>query len=104
MPLVSHSAVKSAAAAISGRGRRTPMMRSTPLRERFGVELHFKLELFQKTGSFKVRGALNRMLQLTDAERRRGVVTVSAGNHAQAVAWGAREVGTKATVVMYAKA
>jgi threonine dehydratase len=104
MPLVAHSDVLAAHRAIAGRVRRTPMMRSAHLSERFGAEIHFKLELFQKTGSFKVRGALNRMLQLSDEERRRGVVTVSAGNHAQAVAWAAREVGTKATVVMYARA
>ncbi len=104
MPLVSHLDVQAAQRAIAGHVRRTPMLRSTQLSDRFGAELHFKLELFQKTGSFKVRGALNRMLRLTDEERRRGVVTVSAGNHAQAVAWAAREVGTKATVVMYAHA
>jgi threonine dehydratase len=102
--LVTAADVADAQRAIADRVRRTPMMRSAHLSERFGVELHFKLELFQKTGSFKVRGALNRMLLLSDEERRRGVVTVSAGNHAQAVAWAAREVGTKATVVMYARA
>ena len=102
--LVALSDVRAAGRAIAGRVRRTPMMRSPQLSTRFGVDLHLKLELFQKTGSFKVRGALNRMLKLTDDERRRGVVTISAGNHAQAVAWGAREVGTKATVVMYATA
>jgi threonine ammonia-lyase medium form len=102
--LVTAADVRDAQRAIADRVRRTPMMRSAHLSERFGVEMHFKLELFQKTGSFKVRGALNRMLKLSDEERHRGVVTVSAGNHAQAVAWAAREVGTKATVVMYARA
>jgi threonine dehydratase len=102
--LVTLDDVHAAAGAIAGRVRRTPMMHTAQLSDRLGVNLQFKLELFQRTGSFKVRGALNRMLQLTDEERRRGVVTVSAGNHAQAVAWGAREVGTKATVVMYAHA
>ncbi|MFI5311102.1 MAG: threonine/serine dehydratase [Gemmatimonadales bacterium] len=102
--LVTAADVAGARRAIGDRVRRTPMMRSTQLSDRFGADFHFKLELFQKTGSFKVRGALNRMLLLTDEERRRGVVTVSAGNHAQAVAWAAREVGTKATVVMYARA
>jgi threonine dehydratase len=102
--LVTAADVRAAQLAIADRVRRTPMMRSAHLSERFGVEMHFKLELFQKTGSFKVRGALNRMLKLSEEERRRGVVTVSAGNHAQAVAWAAREVGTKATVVMYTRA
>ena len=102
--LVTLADVHAAGRSIAGRVRRTPMMRSAHLSERLDVDLQFKLELFQKTGSFKVRGALNRMLQLSDEERRRGVVTISAGNHAQAVSWGAREVGTRATVVMYAGA
>ncbi|HVT38862.1 MAG TPA: threonine/serine dehydratase [Gemmatimonadaceae bacterium] len=102
--LVALEDVRAAGRAIAGRVRRTPMMRSTQLSARLGVDLQFKLELFQKTGSFKVRGALNRMLKLSADERRRGVVTISAGNHAQAVAWGAREVGTRALVVMYAGA
>src|ERR1017187_3297866 len=78
--LVTAAEVRDAQRAIADRVRRTPMMRSAQLSERFGVEMHFKLELFQKTGSFKVRGALNRMLGLTEEERRRGVVTVSAGD------------------------
>jgi threonine dehydratase len=102
--LVALEDVRAAGRAIAGRVRRTPMMRSTQLSARLEVDLQLKLELFQKTGSFKVRGALNRMLKLSADERRRGVVTISAGNHAQAVAWGAREIGTKAVVVMYAGA
>ena len=104
VPLVTLTDVRAAKQAIASRVRRTPMLRSAQLSERLGVDLQFKLELFQKTGSFKVRGALNRMLQLTPDEKRCGVVGMSAGNHAQAVAWAAREVGTKATVVMYANA
>jgi threonine dehydratase len=102
--LVAIDEVRAAQRAIAGKVRRTPMLRSAQLSDRLGVDLHLKLELFQKTGSFKVRGALNRMLKLTADERRRGVVTVSAGNHAQAVAWAAREVRTRATIVMYARA
>src|SRR4051794_29576104 len=63
-----------------------------------------KCELFQRTGSFKARGALNRLSALTEDERRRGVITISAGNHAQAVAWAAAEVGVDALVVMAADA
>src|SRR6185295_15854465 len=59
---------------------------------------------FQKTGSFKVRGVLNKLSQLSGEERSRGVVTVSAGNHAQALAWGARTTGVRCTVVMPALA
>jgi threonine dehydratase len=66
--------------------------------------VHLKAELFQKTGSFKARGALNRVAALTDDERRRGVVTWSAGNHAQAVAWAAAQYGVDCLVVMSAHA
>jgi len=64
------------------------------------VNLFLKCECFQKTGSFKARGALNKVLSLGEDERARGLITVSAGNHAQAVAWAAREVGVPCTVVM----
>ena len=65
-----------------------------------GVPLYLKCECFQKTGSFKPRGALNKILSLSEAEKARGLVTVSAGNHAQAVAWAARIAGASAVVVM----
>jgi threonine dehydratase len=64
------------------------------------VRLFFKPELLQKTGSFKVRGVLNALHHLSPEERQRGVVTLSAGNHAQALAWGARQYGITAVVVM----
>jgi threonine dehydratase len=103
-PLVTLDDVHAAKRVIAPHVRRTPMLRSDQLSERLGVDLNFKLELFQKTGSFKVRGALNRMTALSADERRRGVVTMSAGNHAQAVAWAARQVDTHATIVMPSKA
>lgn len=65
-----------------------------------GVELVFKLEMFQRTGSFKIRGVLNKLASLSDEEKRRGVIGVSSGNHAQALAYGARLEGVPATVVM----
>lgn len=80
--------------------RRTPLIHSQTLSERIGANVHLKLEMFQKTGAFKVRGAFNRMLALSAAERARGVVAVSAGNHAQAVAYAARELGVRAVVLM----
>ncbi len=80
--------------------RRTPTVRSPLLSDRLGLDVHLKLELQQHTGSFKARGAFNRIAQLSDAERARGVITVSAGNHAQAVAWAAHGAGVSATVVM----
>lgn len=78
----------------------TPMQTSTLLGREIGTELHLKCENFQKTGSFKVRGALNKLMQLDESARARGVITVSAGNHAQALAWAAAETGIPATVVM----
>jgi threonine dehydratase len=83
---------------------RTPLHRSTLLGRDVGVELHFKCENFQKTGSFKARGALNKLLQMDTEDRKRGVVTISAGNHAQALAWAAGVTGTPCTVVMPANA
>jgi threonine dehydratase len=102
--LVSHDEILAARELIAPHVRRTPMMHSVQLSERLGIELNLKLELFQKTGSFKVRGALNRMAELTADERKRGVVTMSAGNHAQGVAFAARQMGTHAVIVMPAKA
>src|SRR3954467_5209335 len=83
---------------------RTPVMTSTRLGDRVGVKLFLKCENFQKTGSFKVRGVTNKLSQLDKTARKQGVVTVSAGNHAQALAWGARENGIRAPVVMPAAA
>lgn len=85
---------------LRGRIHRTPLVRSTALSERLGVPVWLKLEFLQKTGSFKPRGAFNKMLSLSAAERQRGVVAVSGGNHAQGVAYAARQLGTAATIVM----
>jgi threonine ammonia-lyase medium form len=90
--------------AIRGRLHYTPMATSAYLSDRIGTSLHLKLELFQKTGSFKPRGVLNRLANLLPEERERGLVTLSAGNHAQAVAWAARAYGVHATVVMPTRA
>ncbi|HJU37018.1 MAG TPA: pyridoxal-phosphate dependent enzyme [Gaiellaceae bacterium] len=87
--------VERARAVLSGRIRRTPTFPSSSL------DAQLKAELFQKTGSFKVRGALNRVASLTAEERERGVVTWSAGNHAQAVAWAAAEEGVDCLVQMW---
>ena len=92
--------IRAAADRIRGRVNRTPILGSRSLGEQGNVSLALKCECFQKTGSFKPRGALNKVLTLGDSERARGLVTVSAGNHAQAVAWAAREVGAPCAVVM----
>ncbi|HKY97346.1 MAG TPA: threonine ammonia-lyase [Gemmatimonadaceae bacterium] len=78
----------------------TPLVRSAGLRERFPCDVHLKMESLQRTGSFKDRGALNRMLALSPEERQRGVVTASAGNHAQAVAYHGSTLGIPVEVVM----
>jgi threonine dehydratase len=93
--------VERAARTIAGRVHRTPLLRSATLSEQLEADVRFKAELFQRTGSFKVRGALNRLSQLTDEEKQRGVISISAGNHAQAVAWAAREDGVDALIVMW---
>jgi threonine dehydratase len=85
---------------IRDRIRRTPVLTSARLDELSGARLFFKCENFQKTGSFKARGAANAILSLTDKEASRGVATHSSGNHAAAVAWAAGLRGVKATVVM----
>jgi threonine dehydratase len=92
---VSREDVDRARAVLEGRVHRTPTFGSTSL----GASL--KAELFQKTGSFKARGALNRVSALTPEERQRGVVTWSAGNHAQAVAWASTQEGIDCLVQMW---
>jgi threonine dehydratase len=93
--------VERAARTIAGRVHRTPLLRSETLSEQLGIDARFKAELFQRTGSFKVRGALNKVSQLTEEEKGRGIISISAGNHAQAVAWAAREAGVDALIVMW---
>ena len=92
--------IREAARRIGGHVHRTPVFATAQLSARCGVRLSLKCESFQKTGSFKARGALNKVLSLTDPERARGLVTVSAGNHAAAVAWAASVAGCAAVVVM----
>jgi threonine dehydratase len=87
--------VERARVTIDGRLARTPMQSNRTI----GARL--KCELFQRTGSFKSRGALNKMSSLTEEERRRGVIAISAGNHAQAAAFAAAEEGVDALVVMW---
>src|SRR5690349_837232 len=102
--LIPIEAIREAASRTASRLHRTPLLSSRSLGERAGVRLRLKCESFQKTGSFKPRGALNIVLSLEPERRARGLVTVSAGNHAQAVAWAARVVGVPCTVVMPADA
>jgi threonine dehydratase len=99
--VISADDVERAARTIAGRVHRTPLHPSASLSQQLGATAYLKAELFQRTGSFKVRGALNRLAELSPEERARGVITISAGNHAQAVAWAARDQELDALVVMW---
>ena len=79
---------------------KTPVLTSKTLDQISGAELFFKCENFQKIGAFKIRGGMNSVLSLPEEKRKRGIATHSSGNHAQAIAYAAREVGTKAFIVM----
>lgn len=92
--------VRAAAARIAGHVHRTPVLTSTTADARAGAKLFFKAETFQRVGAFKARGAFSRLALLSAAERARGVVAFSSGNHAQAVALAARDLGVPATIVM----
>src|SRR6266478_3399081 len=92
--------VRHAAAALEGAIARTPTIRAAALSELAGCEVYLKLETLHRTGSFKERGALAKLLTLDAAERRSGVVAMSAGNHAQGVAYHAQRLGIPATIVM----
>jgi threonine dehydratase len=94
------NAIEEARERITPYVKRTPLEHSATLSRDLGVETYVKLELFQRTGSFKVRGAFNKLLSLSDEERGRGVVAVSGGNHAQAVAYASSVLGTSAVIVM----
>ena len=92
--------VRAAAARIAGAVERTPCLQSRTLSRLTGAEVWLKFENLQFTASFKERGALNKLLALGSAERRRGVIAMSAGNHAQGVAYHAARLGLRAVIVM----
>jgi threonine dehydratase len=94
------SDIKEARSRLQGVARATPVYGSETLSRQVGRPVSLKAENLQRTGSFKVRGAVNKLATLSEGERRAGVVAASAGNHGQAVAWAAREAGVKATVFM----
>lgn len=96
--------VQEAAATLSGVALRTPLLPALELGRQVGAELFLKCENLQKTGSFKLRGAYNRIRALSPQQRQRGIVAASAGNHAQGVALASRAMGVKSTIVMPAGA
>src|ERR1700741_756584 len=98
--MISLESIRAAAGRIAGAVERTPFLPSQTLSRLTGCELYLKFENLQFTASFKERGALNKLLALSEAERKRGVIAMSAGNHAQAVAYHAARLGIPATIVM----
>ena len=92
--------ITAAAARLEGIAVRTPLLTSPELDRRIGARVFLKAENLQHVGAFKFRGAYNRLVQLTQEERERGVVAFSSGNHAQGIAYAARLLGMKATIVM----
>src|SRR5205085_7967222 len=92
--------IKQAAVRIAGRVHRTPVVTSRSFNEFADAEVFFKCENLQRAGAFKARGATNKILSLTDDEKERGVIAVSSGNHAQAVAPAAGEAGTRAVICL----
>jgi threonine dehydratase len=92
--------IRLAAGRIAGHVLRTPMAESAVLSSLCGVPVHLKLESQQRTGAFKLRGATNAVLSLSEDERKRGVVAASTGNHGRALAFAAKSVGSKATICM----
>jgi threonine dehydratase len=97
---VSYAQVVEAAKRLNGISNRTPLLKSRTVNERTGSSVYFKCENFQRAGAFKFRGAFNAMAQLTEPQKKKGVLTFSSGNHAQAIALAGRLLGVKATVVM----
>ncbi|MCW3476852.1 threonine ammonia-lyase [Limobrevibacterium gyesilva] len=98
--MLSLAEIRAASARIAGRVLRTPALRSDAISQATGADVTLKLENLQATGAFKERGAANRLALLTEAERRAGVIAMSAGNHAQAVARHAHLLGIDAVIVM----
>jgi threonine dehydratase len=98
--LLSFADVAAARERIAARVHRTPTVSASTIGEMLGLRLFLKAELFQRTGSFKVRGVFNKLLTLPPDDSGRGLVSLSAGNHAAALAYGATAVGVRATIVM----
>src|SRR5499425_2057822 len=100
MSVIGIEDIRAAAARLKGRIHRTPVVTSRSFDERCGQQVFFKCENLQRAGAFKIRGALNKLLTLTDEERARGVVGFSSGNHAQGVALAARLTDSSAMILM----
>ena len=97
---VSKESINQAYARIKGHIVNTPLISVNSINDKFNSKVFFKLESEQKTGSFKIRGALNKLLQLTSADKKKGVIAYSSGNHAQAVSYGCKLLGINSMIVM----
>jgi threo-3-hydroxy-L-aspartate ammonia-lyase len=102
--MLTYKLIKEAVTRIGPHIHRTPVVTSRSFNEATGKEVFFKCENLQRVGAFKARGAANKILSLSDEEKQRGVIAVSSGNHAQAVALAAREAGVRAVVAIPADA
>lgn len=102
-PLLKTGAIWEARRRIAPYINRTPLIHSPALSERAGGPVYLKLEQLQPVGSFKLRGAANKILRLSDEQRKRGVTTFSTGNHGLAVAWFARRLGIRAVICLSAR-
>jgi threonine dehydratase len=100
IPAIGFAAIEAAAARLKGHIERTPTVRSRTLSDMFSAEIWIKFENLQFTAAFKERGALNKLMQMSEAEKKRGVIAASAGNHAQALAYHAQRLGVPTTIVM----
>lgn len=98
--IIKFSEIQKAAGRIAPYVKRTPLFYDEVLSARFNSNFYLKYELLQNTGAFKVRGAFNKMLTLSGEEKKRGIVAVSGGNHAKAVAYAAKTLGNKALILM----
>ena len=98
--IVGLSDIQKAAERIAGKVRHTPILRGDKLDSLVGAEVYFKPENLQITGSFKIRGATNKILSLSDEDRSKGIIASSSGNHAQGVAYAAKMLGIKATLIL----
>ena len=101
--IVTADHIRKTAILLNGQIINTPMLEAPMLSRQFGCDLFLKMECLQHTSSFKARGALNAMLTISDEQRKNGVIAMSAGNHAQAVAYFAERMGIPATIVMPAQ-
>jgi threonine dehydratase len=98
--LITQDQIDEARSILKGKVHRTPLVPATTIGKQFGAQLYLKCENLQRTGSFKPRGALNKVAHLSAEEKAHGLIAVSAGNHAQGVAYAAQREGLKATIVM----